>query len=235
MKTKRQNTPTTTPATLAPVQANTATRKPYLITADNVQTLGEIVAVRALKTNYQKSGMPFIYSLYCGLIADITENKKTGAPLSDGYDIAQTACAFLCAHIGEMTTDKMTDGQTDKNGNPVDIWRACFRAVNQYINGEKQREYKRAYVDEIDENGERLFYEIPEFWDMPTATDYKAVTAKIAEMKLSMNEKRVLTYRLRGVSLEGIAHIIGADKRNVTTYLQRIRAKAQKIGLTANA
>lgn len=232
MKTKRQNTHTTTPATLAPVQVNNA----EIITADNVQTMGERIAVRALKTCYQKGGQPFIYTLYCGLIADITENKKTGAPLSDGYDIAQTASAFLCDYIGKTLQDTTTDGQTDKDGQPVSILRACFRAVNRYIMGERQREYKRAYVDEIDEKtGATLYYEIPEFWDIPTATDYKTVTAKIAEMKLSMNEKRVLTYRLRGVSLEGIARIIGADKRNVTTYLQRIRTKAQKIGLTANA
>lgn len=218
---------------------NTATQPTAtaeIITADNVQTMGERIAVRALKTCYQKGGQPFIYTLYCGLIADITENKKTGAPLSDGYDIAQTASAFLCDYIGKTLQDTTTDGQTDKDGQPVSILRACFRAVNRYIMGERQREYKRAYVDEIDEKtGATLYYEIPEFWDIPTATDYKTVTAKIAEMKLSMNEKRVLTYRLRGVSLEGIARIIGADKRNVTTYLQRIRTKAQKIGLTANA
>lgn len=207
-----------------------------VITAENVQTIGERIAIRALKTCYQKGGQPFIYSLYCGIVADITENKKTGAPLSDGYDIAQTACAYLCEYIGKGLHDKTADGQTDKDGNPVTILRACFRAVNRYIMGERQREYKRIYVDEIDEKtGATLYYEIPEFWDIPTATDYKTVTAKIAEMKLSMNEKRVLTYRLRGVSLEGIARIIGADKRNVTTYLQRIRTKAQKIGLTANA
>lgn len=206
-----------------------------IITADNVQTMGERIAVRALKTCYQKGGQPFIYALYCGLVADITENKKTGAPLSDGYDIAQTASAFLCEYIGKTLQDATTDGQTDKDGNPVTILRACFRAVNRYIMGERQHEYKRLYVDEIDEKGNALYYEIPEFWDLPTATDYKTVTAKIAEMKLSMNEKRVLIYRLRGVSLEGIARIIGADRRNVTTYLQRIRTKARKIGLTANA
>ena len=83
---------------------NTATQPTAtaeIITADNVQTMSERIAVRALKTCYQKGGQPFIYALYCGLVADITENKKTGAPLSDGYDIAQTACAYLCEYIGK--------------------------------------------------------------------------------------------------------------------------------------
>ena len=230
MKTKRQNTHTTTPATLAPVQVNNA----EIITADNVQSLGERIAVRALKTCYQKGGQPFIYTLYCGLIADITENKKTGAPLSDGYDIAQTACAYLCEYIGKTLQDTTTDGQTDKDGQPVSILRACFRAVNRYIMGEQQREYKRAYIDDLDENGNALIYEIPAFWDMPTATDYKTVTAKIAEMGLSMNEKKFLTYRLRGYSLEKIAPIMGVKRDTLNVYRKRLKDKAQKIGLTAN-
>lgn len=232
MKTKRQNNPhTTTPATLAPVQVQNA----EIITAENVQTLGERFAVKALKTYYQKSGMPFVYSLYCGLIADITENKKTGAPLSDGYDVAQTACAVLCAYIGKRLDDISADGQTDKNGNPITIKTAVFRALSKYVNGERQREYKRAYLDDVDENGNALIYEIPEFWDMPTATDYKTVTAKIAEMGLSMNEKRFLTYRLRGYSLEKIAPIMGVKRDTLNVYRKRIKDKAQKIGLTANA
>lgn len=231
MKTKRQNTPTTTPATLTPVQVNNA----EIITADNVQTMGERIAVRALKTCYQKGGQPFIYALYCGLVADITENKKTGAPLSDGYDIAQTACAFLCAYMGKTLQDATTDGQTDKDGNPVTILRACFRAVNRYIMGERQREYKRLYVDEIDEKGNALYYEIPEFWDIPTATDYKRVNELLTVLKLSQNEKRFLSYRLRGYSLDVIAQKMGIARGNVNTYRQRIKAKADKIGLTANA
>ena len=232
MKTKRQNSHTTTPATLAPVQVNNA----EIITADNVQTMGERIAVRALKTCYQKGGQPFIYTLYCGLIADITENKKTGAPLSDGYDIAQTASAFLCDYIGKTLQDTTTDGQTDKDGQPVSILRACFRAVNRYIMGERQREYKRAYVDEIDEKtGATLYYEIPEFYDIPTATDYKRVNELITALKLSQNEKRFLSYRLRGYSLDVIAQKMGIARGNVNTYRQRIKAKADKIGLTANA
>ena len=218
---------------------NTATQPTAtaeIITADNVQTMGERIAVRALKTCYQKGGQPFIYSLYCGLVADITENKKTGAPLSDGYDIAQTACAFLCEHIGKTLQDKTTDGQTDKDGQPVTILRACFRAVNHYIMGERQREYKRAYVDEIDEKtGATLYYEIPEFYDIPTATDYKRVNELITALKLSQNEKRFLSYRLRGYSLDVIAQKMGIARGNVNTYRQRIKAKVDKIGLTANA
>ena len=137
--------------------------------------------------------------------------------------------------MGKTLQDKTADGQTDKDGNPVTILRACFRAVNRYIMGERQREYKRAYVDEIDENGNALFYEIPDEWDIPTATDYKRVNELITALKLSQNEKRFLSYRLRGYSLDVIAQKMGIARGNVNTYRQRIKAKADKIGLTANA
>ena len=119
-----------------------------IITAENVQTIGERIAIRALKTCYQKGGQPFIYSLYCGLVADITENKKTGAPLSDGYDIAQTACAYLCEYIGKGLHDKTADGQTDKDGNPV----AGANVMD--LHTEQSMELRQNIRDFVDENME---------------------------------------------------------------------------------
>ena len=202
-----------------------------IITADNVQTMGERIAVRALKTCYQKGGQPFIYALYCGLVADITENKKTGAPLSDGYDIAQTASAYLCEYIGKTLQDKTTDGQTDKDGQPVTILRACFRAVNRYIMGERQHDYKRVYVDEIDENGATLYYEIPAEWDTPTATDYKHITAVIKALNLTSRQAQILRYRLRGLSVNATAQKMGVTRQAVQNLLRKVQAKAKAIGL----
>ncbi len=197
-----------------------------IITADNVQTMGERIAVRALKTCYQKGGQPFIYALYCGLVADITENKKTGAPLSDGYDIAQTASAYLCEYIGKTLQDKTTDGQTDKDGQPVTILRACFRAVNRYIMGERQREYKRVYVDEIDEKtGETLYYEIPAEWDTPTATDYKHITAVIKALNLTSRQAQILRYRLSGKSIHQIADILKIHRKTLQEHVQALQRK----------
>lgn len=212
------------------VIADTATPA-EIITADNVQTMGERIAVRALKTCYQKGGQPFIYSLYCGIVADITENKKTGAPLSDGYDIAQTASAFLCDYIGKTLQDTTTDGQTDKDGQPVSILRACFRAVNRYIMGERQHDFKRVYVDDIDENGATLYYEIPAEWDTPTATDYKRVADLIGQLDLPQRQKQVLRYRLRGLSVNATAQKMGVTRQAVQNLLRKVQAKAKAIGL----
>lgn len=250
----KQATPTT-------ATANTA----EIITAENVQTMGERIAIKALKTclasakgktpeqaererdngkNPNASGnFNFLYSLYTGLIGDITERKKTGAPLSDGYDIAQTACAFLCEYIGKTLHDTTTDGQTDKDGNPVTVLRGCFRAVNRYIMSERTREYKRAYIDDTDENGKAVIYEIPDFWDIPTATDYKRIHEIIAKLDLPQRQAQVLRYRLQGIatgadserkrdSVRTIAQKMGISFQAVHNLLNKIRAKCVAIGFT---
>ena len=212
-------------------QAKTTENGATVITADNVKTIGERIAIKALKTVYAKSGHDFILRLYNGLIADI--NDKTQKTLSDGYDVASVAQLYLLAYMGKSLQD--TTNEKDKDGNPATVLRCCFRAVNRYIMGERQKVYKCVYVDDYNENGERLYYEIPQEWDIDGATDYKTITAIITALKLSVNEKRFLTYRLRGYSLDVIAQKMGVARGNVNTYRQRIKAKADKIGLTANA
>lgn len=215
-----------------------------LITAANVQTIGERIAIRALKTCEAKSGMPFMHKLYADLIGDIAERKNdsdplsdvyNGDPLSDGYDVADEAIVFLVPYIGKRLSDPTADGQTDKNGDPVSIKRACFRAVNRYIMGERQREYKRAYVDDTDENGKTLYYEIPAFWDLPTFEDFRKVNEMIASLDLPVRQSQVLRYRLRGDSIDKTAQKMGVTRQAVQNLLRKIREKATAIGLCPNA
>lgn len=216
---------TTNPAPLAIPASNPAER----ITADNVQILGERFAQSALRKYHAKSGLPFIWQLYCGLVADITENKKTGAPLSDGYDVAQIASCELWTYAGKTLASPADNGQKDKDGNGVTVRTAVFRAISKYVNGEKQHELKRVYLDEITENGEHVYYIIPQDWDLPTITDYKRIIEHITAMQLSNAEKRVLTYRMRGKSYADIARIIGTTKATIAGYQTRIKAKAKKV------
>ena len=222
-----------------------------IITADNVTAYGERIAVRALKTcitsgkgytaesakkarengkNINASGnFNFIYGLYTGLIADITARKNdTARPLSDGYDIAQTATAFLCDYIGKNINDPADTDEKNKDGTPASILRACFRAVNRYIMGERQREYKRAYVDEQDENGNTLFYEIPDLWDTPTATDFKRVKQVIDALNLTAKQAQILGYRLRGLSVHQIAEKLQIHRKTLQEHIKAIQAKYTK-------
>lgn len=259
-KTKNQNTTTTTTnATIKPLptvkQEQTTPHHPAtLLTAENIELLSEIIALRAIKTNYAKSGMPFMYDLYCGLVKDINENKKTASPFSDGYDIASEIKLYLLQNIGKYTTDENTNGEKCKDGTTADIWRTAFRIANRYIIGERQKVYKCVYVDEIDENGNRLYYEIPQEWDIDGIHDYKTIMAIIKQLKLTDTEKKILYYRLRGiavddtqkgkngqptqktaVSMRTIAEKIGISHIAVYKHLKNIQRKAVEIGLTPNA
>jgi len=231
--TKKANTTIQTVAILKPLpllkqEQNTPKHPAEKITAENVELFSEIIALRALKTNYAKSGMPFLYSLYCGLFKDINENKKTMQPLTAGYDVASAVKLYLYNNIGKNTTDKNNDGEICKDGTTADIWRCAFRIANRCIIGEKRKVYKCVYIDEIDENGKTLYYEIPQEWDIDNATDYKTIITIINALKLSVNEMRFIKYRLRGKSHKDIAHIMGITESTVKTYQYRIREKAEK-------
>lgn len=271
--TTKRNHATTQPASKR--NRKQATPAPAdIITADNVITIGERIAIKALKTNLSAGGKPetaeknrdngkpiasgnfnFLYSLYAGLCADV-HNRQAGnvETFSDGYDIVQTAAAFLCecAEItqdnpngnGKTLQDKTTDGQTDKDGNHITILRACFRAVNRYIMNERRREYKRAYIDIIDANGATTYAEIPLEWDIPTATDFKRVNEIIAGMNLTDKQAQILRYRLRGIavdtdgatrrkgdatpapdSVHTIARALGVSRQAVMKHMQAIQRK----------
>ena len=196
------------------------------ITDATAQTMGERIAVRALKTTYQASGNPFILRLYCGLIVDILHNTKTATEtITDGYDIAQNAVLFLLSYRGQKLTDGANNGEKDKDGNGITILRACFRIVGRYIDGERQKEYKRAYIE--DENG--LVYEIPFKWDLPTIADYKAVKRVIERLKLSQMEKRIFAMRMQGKSNTETANALSITENAVKVYRNRIRAKVAKV------
>lgn len=253
------------PKTATPASATPAD----IITAETVVTMGERIAIKAMKTNLQaggnadtaeknsQNGKPtangnfnFLYGLYCGLVADVHNRQNNNpAPFSDGYDIAQTASAFLCGYIGKRLNDTADNGETDKDGKPITILRATFRAVNRYIMGERRREYKRAYVDETDENGKIVYYEIPLEWDTPTATDFKRVTEIINALNLTDKQAQILRYRLRGIavdttetkkgqdtpratSIHTIARKMGMSRQAVLKHLQAIQTKLRKYAET---
>src|SRR5574344_468859 len=100
------------------------------ITKENVQRLGELIAVRALKTVAVHSDNRIVY-LYKGLLRDVYHSAKdVSDTYSDGYDLAQTAICFLCGFIGKTLGDAY---KTNKHGKIVTIKRACYTEVNKGI------------------------------------------------------------------------------------------------------
>jgi hypothetical protein len=64
-----------------------------VITAENVQDLGESIALCTLKHLSNYRGINFEH-LYYGLTRDVHHKGDVSRPLSDGYDFAKQLCAF---------------------------------------------------------------------------------------------------------------------------------------------
>lgn len=105
-----------------------------VISAENVQKIGEIIALTCIKTVIVRSGKDLHY-LYKGLLRDMNRSKDDYSPFSNAYDIAQEAMLFLCQHIGE----KLGDNYTTKYGKTVTIKSACYRCADNYL----QKQYTR--------------------------------------------------------------------------------------------
>ena len=69
-----------------------------VISAENVQKIGEVIALTCIKTVIIRAGKELNH-LYVRLIDDINHSKNSTRPFSDAYDIAQEAMLFLCEHI----------------------------------------------------------------------------------------------------------------------------------------
>ena len=101
-----------------------------VISQDNVQRIDELITLRALKMLCQFSQKAFV-NLYKGLLRDVYyPDVYPNHIFSDGYDILQSSICFLCEHMGKRTDTVI---YTDKEGNPVDIKRACFKIVNHQV------------------------------------------------------------------------------------------------------
>ena len=75
-----------------------------VITAENVQRMGEVIALCAIKTVIVRGGKD-LHNLYKGLLRDINRADDDVSRYSDGYEIAQEAMLFLCQHMGERLDD----------------------------------------------------------------------------------------------------------------------------------
>ena len=252
--------------TNANTQAKTTENGATVITAENFYNLAQIITVKALKTNlasgkgltvaeYEKrlkentltksngGQFEYLWRLYSGLVKDIREKTF----YSDGADIVQTVALYLWQNVGKKTTDENTDGEKCKDGKTADIWRTAFRVANRYIMGERQKVYKCVYVDDYNENGERLYYEIPENYDIDTAHGYRTYVKIINALNLTDRQAQILKYRLKGLavddtqrkngqptqaknnSMRTIAQKIGINPKNVLRHLQAIRKKAKTL------
>ena len=87
-----------------------------VISAENVQCMGEVIALCAIKTVIVRGGKD-LHNLYKGLLRDINRASDDMSRYSDGYDIAQEAMLFLCQHMGK----RLDDVYSTKTGRKITI------------------------------------------------------------------------------------------------------------------
>ena len=176
-----------------------------VISAENIQKMGEVIALTCIKTVIVRSGKDLHY-LYKGLLRDINRSKDDFSPLSDSYDIAQEAMLFLCQHIGE----KLGDICITKYGKATTIRSACFRCADNYL----EKQYTRHIVNTVSLD-ERITAEPETILDDEQKNDYSAVDGLISKMKLTVAEYETLCAYMAGLTYLEVTRLLNVNRTTI--------------------
>ena len=193
-----------------------------VISAENVQKMGEVIALTCIKTVIVRSGKDLHY-LYKGLLRDMNRSKDDYSPFSNAYDIAQEAMLFLCQHIGK----KLGDDYTTKYGKIVTIKSACYRCADNYL----QKQYTRHIVNTISLD-ERITAEPETTLDDEQKNDYTAVDGLISKMKLTAVEYETLCAYMSGLTYLEVTRLLNVNR---TTIWRRRMSLQRKYALATNS
>ena len=186
-----------------------------VISAENVQKMGEVIALTCIKTVIVRSGKDLHY-LYKGLLRDMNRSKDDCSPFSNGYDIAQEAMLFLCQHIGE----KLGDDYTTKYGKVVTIKSACYRCADNYL----QKQYTCHIVNTISLD-ERITSEPETILDDEQKNDYTAVDGLISKMKLTAAEYDTLCAYMAGLTYLEATRLLNVNRTTIWRRQKSIQKK----------
>ena len=193
-----------------------------VISAENIQKMGEVIALTCIKTVIVRSGKDLHY-LYKGLLRDMNRSKDDYSPFSNAYDIAQEAMLFLCQHIGK----KLGDDYTTKYGKVVTIKSACYRCADNYL----QKQYTRYMANTISLN-ERITAEPETILGDENKNDYTAVDGLIAKMKLTAAEYETLFAYMAGLTYLEVTRLLNVNR---TTIWRRRMSLQRKYTLATNS
>lgn len=186
-----------------------------VISAENIQKMGEVIALTCIKTVIVRSGKDLHY-LYKGLLRDMNRSKEDNSPFSNAYDIAQEAMLFLCQHIGE----KLGDNCITKYGKVVSIKSACYRCSDNYL----QKQYTRYMANTISLD-ERITSESETILDDEQKNDYTVVDGLIAKMKLTAAEYETLCAYIAGLTYLEVTRILNVNRTTIWRRQKSIQKK----------
>ena len=186
-----------------------------VISAENVQRMGEVIALCVVKTVMVRSGKD-LHNLYKGLLHDVNRNENDMSRYSDGYDIAQEAMLFLCQHMGK----RLDDVYYTKTGRKTTIKQACFSVADRYL----AKNYVAPMLNTTSLN-EQIKAEPETILDDEQKNDYTAFDSLISKMHLTAVEQETLSILMAGFTMLQIGKILNINRTTIWRRQNSIRKK----------
>ncbi|MGN0508953.1 MAG: helix-turn-helix transcriptional regulator [Ruminococcus sp.] len=186
-----------------------------VISAENVQRMGEVIALCCIKTVIARSGKD-LHKLYADLLHDINREKDDYSPFSNAYDLAQEAMLFLCQHMGK----RLDDVYVTKTGRKITIKQACFRYTDRYLD----KQYTRHMANTVSLN-EKIATKLETIPADEQKNDYTAFDRLISKMKLTAVEYETLSILMAGFTLLQIGRILNVNRSTIWRRQNSIRKK----------
>lgn len=186
-----------------------------VITAENVQRMGEVIALCATKTVIVRGGKD-LHNLYKGLLRDINRSDDDMSRYSDGYDIAQEAKLFLCQHMGK----RLDDVYVAKTSRKITIKQACFSVADRYL----AKNFISPMLNMTSLN-EQIATEPETTLDDEQKDDYTAFDGLISKMHLTAVEYETLSILMAGFTMLQIGRILNVNRTTIWRRQNSIRKK----------
>ena len=186
-----------------------------VISIENVQRMGEVIALCAIKTVIVRGGKD-LHNLYKCLLHDVNRSENDMSRYSDGYEIAQEAMLFLCQHMGK----RLDDVYVTKTGRKITIKQACFSVADRYL----AKNYVAPMLNIISLK-EQITTEPETILDDEQKNDYTAFDGLIAKMKLTAVEYETLFILMAGFTMLQIGRILNVNRTTIWRRQNSIRKK----------
>lgn len=193
-----------------------------VITEENIQRMGEVIALCAIKTVIVRGGKD-LHNIYKGLLRDINRAGDDMSRYSDGYEIAQEAMLFLCQHMGK----RLDDAYHTKTGRKITIKQACFSVADRYL----AKNYVAPMLNTISLK-EQITTEPETILDEEQKNDYTAFGRLISKMKLTAVEHETLSILMAGFTMLQIGKILNVNR---TTIWRRRMSIQRKYAFATNS
>ena len=193
-----------------------------VISAENVQCMGEVIALCAIKTVIVRGGKD-LHNLYKGLLRDVNRSENDMSRYSDGYEIAQEAMLFLCQHMGK----RLDDIYVTKTGRKITIKQACFSVADRYL----AKNYVSPMLNTTSLN-EQIMTEPETVLDDEQNNDYSAFDGLISKMNLTAVEYETLSILMAGFTMLQIGKILNVNR---TTIWRRRMSIQRKYAFATNS